>query len=84
MECLLCGAEEETMEHFVMKCEGIGTIQELRGVRGGVRVEEVLLFEGRTKERVDGFTKMLEEIWAERGRLIKSRERNVLQNGAVP
>ena len=35
------------------------------------------------KERVDGFTKMLEKMWAERRRLIESREGNVLRNGAV-
>ena len=46
-------------------------------------MEEVLLFEGRTKERVDGFTKMLEEMWAVRGRLIESREGNVMRNDAV-
>ena len=46
----------ETVEHFVMKCEGIRTIREQHGVRGGVRVEKVLLFEGRTKEKVDGYT----------------------------
>ena len=41
--------------------------RERHEVRGGVRVEEVLLFEGRTEERVERFTKMLEEMWAERG-----------------
>ena len=71
------------MEHFVMKCEGIRMIREQHGVCGGVRVDEVLLFEGRTKERVDGFTNMLKEMWTERGRLIESREGNVLRNGAV-
>ena len=49
-----------------MNCEGIGTIRERHGVRGVAIVEEVLLFEGRTKEKVDGYTKMLEEMWAER------------------
>ena len=68
VDCLLCGAEVETVEHFAMKCEGIRMIRERHGVRGGVRVEEVLLFEGRTKEKVDGYTRMLEEMWAERER----------------
>ena len=53
-------------------------IRERHEVRGDVRVEEVLLFERKTKRRVDGFTKMLEEMWAERGKLIESREENVL------
>ena len=33
----------------------------------------MLLFEGRTMEKVDGYTKMLEELWAERGRLIEPK-----------
>ena len=30
----------ETVEHFVMKCEGIRTIRERHEVRGGVRTED--------------------------------------------
>ena len=81
VDYLLCGAEKETVDHFVMICEGIRMIRERHGVRGGVRVDEVLLFEGRTEEMVDGFTKMLEEMWTERGRLIESKAGNVLRNG---
>ena len=45
----------------------------------------MLLFEGRTQEKVDGYTRMLEEMWAEieRERLIESRQRNVLRNDVV-
>ena len=64
VDYLLCRAEVETEKHFVMKCEGIRMIRERHRVRGGGRVEEVLLFEGRTKERGDGYTRM----WAERER----------------
>ena len=67
----------------MMNCEGIRTIRDRHGVRGGVRVEEVLLFEGRTKKRVHGYTKMLEEMCAERGILIESRQGNVLRNNTV-
>ena len=49
VDCLLCGAE---VEHFVMKCEGIRTIWERHGVRGGVRVEEMLLCEGGPRKRL--------------------------------
>ena len=58
---------------ILIKCERIRTIRERHGVHGGVRVEEVLLFEGRTMEKVDGYTRILEEMWAERGRLIESK-----------
>ena len=50
----------------MVKCEGIRTVRERHGIRGGVRVEEVLLSEGRTKENDDGYAKMLKEMWAER------------------
>ena len=83
VDCLLCGAEVEMVEHFVMKYEGIRTIWERHGVRGDVKVEEVLLFEGRTKEKVDGYTRKLEEMWTERKRLIESRQRNVLRDDVV-
>ena len=68
VDCLLRRAGVETVEHFMMKCEGIRTIRERHGVRGNVRVEEVLLLEVRTREKVDGYTRMLEEMWVERER----------------
>ena len=83
VDCFLCGTEEEMVDHFVMKCEGIRMIRERLGVREVVRVEEVLVFEGRTEERVTRFTKIPEEIWAERGRLIESRRGNFLRNVRV-
>ena len=43
----------------------------------------MFLFERRTEERIERFTKMLEEMWAERGRLIELRRGNVLRNVAV-
>ena len=55
-----------------------GRLRETRepyGVGGGISVEEVPLFEGRTKERVERYINMLDEMWTERRRLIKLRER---------
>ena len=83
VDCSLCEAGAETVKHFVMKCEGIRKIRERHGVHRGVRVEELQLFEGRTKEKVDGYTKMLEEMWAERRILIESRRGNILRNDVV-
>ena len=51
------------MEHFAKKCERIRMIRERHRVRGGAKMEKVLLFEGRTEEMVERFTKMLEELW---------------------
>ena len=83
MDCLLCGAKKETVEYFVMNNEIIRIIRERHGVCRGVRMEEVFLFEGRTEERVEIFTKILEEMWAVRGRLIESRAGSVLRNDTV-
>ena len=40
------------------------------GVNAGVRVEEALLFEGRSEERVERYTRMLVGMWKERRRLM--------------
>ena len=40
-----------------------------------MKSEEVLLFEGRTEERLERYTKILMEMWTERRRLLESRER---------
>ena len=61
VECLLCGAEDETVEHFVTVCERIKMTRERHGARGDVRMDNVLLFEGRTEEKVERFTKIFEE-----------------------
>ena len=65
-----CGGLRETTE----KCGGdsgafcdgvrwtVGDYIERCGLGGGISVEEMLLFEGRTEERVERYTKMLEEM----------------------
>ena len=75
MDCLLCGAVEETVEHFVVGCGGLTETRERCGVNAGVSIEEALLFEGKTEEEVESYTKMLDEIWRERKRLIELVER---------
>ena len=34
MDCLLCGAVEETVEHFVVECGGLRETREVRSQRG--------------------------------------------------
>ena len=36
---------------------------------------EILLFQGRTEERVERYTKIMDEMWTERVRLMELRER---------
>ena len=54
--CGECGSLRETRERY--------------GVDADVGVEEVLLFEGRSGERVERYTRMLDEMWKERRRLM--------------
>ena len=57
-----------------MECGGLRETTKRYGVGGGISAEEVLLFEGRTEERVERDKRMLDEMWTERERLIESRE----------
>ena len=50
------------MEHFVWECGGLTETRERCRVGGGVSAEEALLFEGRTEERVERYTRMLDEM----------------------
>ena len=70
--CLLCGAVEEMVEHFVVECGGLRETRERCGVNAGVSVEQALLFEGRSEEGMERYTRMLDEMWKERRRLMGS------------
>ena len=65
-----CAAVEETVEHFAVECGSLRETRERCGVNAGVGVEEALLFEDRTEEGVERYTKMLDEMWKERRRLM--------------
>ena len=67
-----CSVEvEEKVEHFVVGCDGLRETRERCGVNAGVGVEEALLFEGRTKEGVGSYTKMLDGMWKGNRRLME-------------
>ena len=53
-----------------IKCSGLRETIE-KGVEGDIGVEDVMLFEGGTRERVERYT----EMWMEIGRLVESSER---------
>ena len=55
----------------MVECGGLRETRERCGVNAGVGVEESLLFEGRTEEGVESYTRMMGEIWRERGRLVE-------------
>ena len=64
------------MKHFVVECGGLREARERCGIDSDVGVEEWLLFEGRTEEEgVERYTRVLDEMWRERGRLIELVER---------
>ena len=58
------------MEHFVVECGGLRETIERCGVNAGVGVEEALLFQGRSEEGVERYTRMLDQMWRERRRLM--------------
>ena len=58
------------MEHFVVECGGLRETREMCGVNAGVGVGKALLFGGRSEEGVERYTKMLDEMWKERRRLM--------------
>ena len=77
VDCLLCGADVETVEQFGMKREGIRTIRERHGVRGGAVCK---------KDQGKGWWIHVDDgrdVFGERERLIESREGNVLRSDAV-
>ena len=49
----LCGGGEETVQHFVIECGELRDIRERYGVCGAEALEEVLLFGGRSREKVE-------------------------------
>ena len=71
VDCLLCGA----------LCGGVwwseGDKRERYGVDADIGVEEVLLFEGRSEEGLERYTRMLDEMWKERRRLMDLMRRAV-------
>ena len=46
VSCVLCGADEETIEHFVLQCESLAEVRVRNGVTAGDTLQKVLLFEG--------------------------------------
>lgn len=46
----------------LVECGGIGRV---------ISVEELLLFEGKTEEVMERYTRMLNEMWTERMRLME-------------
>ena len=68
MDCLLCGAVEETVAHFVTECVVLEGVREQFGVTRKEVLEEILLFRGRTQVKVERSIALLEEMWRRRRR----------------
>ena len=50
------------MEYIVVECGGLRETRERCRVNAGVGVEEALLFEGRSEEGVESYTKMMDDM----------------------
>ena len=68
VDCPLCGAVEETVAHFVTECVVLEGVREQFGVTQGQEevLKEILLFRGRTHEKVERSIALLEEMWRRR------------------
>ena len=69
--CVDSGAVEETVAHFVTECVVLEGVREQFGVTLDGReevLEEILLFRGRTHEKVERSIALLEEMWRSRRR----------------
>ena len=69
MDCLLCGAVEETVADFVTECAVLVGKRNQFGVTQEdalISLEEILLFRGKTEERVQRSIGLLEEMWKNR------------------
>ena len=71
MDCPLCGGGEKTVQHFVIECGELREIRERHGVCGAEALEEVLLYGGRSGEKVEQCKKKLVEMWKLRRRRIE-------------
>ena len=72
--CRVCGsAEPETVEHFLLECDGLGEVRELSGVEA-TTVGDLLLFGGRGEERVDEYRRYIGRLWSRRAAVLKQRE----------
>ena len=63
--CGMCGALEETLEHFVLECRGLAGVRERHGVQ---TMGDVMCFGGRDTRRACDF---LEEAWSVRSRILE-------------
>ena len=68
VDCQLCGAVEETVVHFVTECVVLEGVREQFEVTWEEVLEEILLFRGRSHEKVERSITLLEEMWRRRRR----------------
>ena len=68
VDCQLCGALEETVAPFVIECVVLEGVRVQFGVTREEVLEEILLFRGKTHEKVERSVALLEELWRRRRR----------------
>ena len=68
VDCPLCGAVEETVAYFVTECVVLEGVSERFEVTWEDVLEEILLFRGRTQDKVERSIALLKEMWRRRRR----------------
>ena len=70
------------LAHFVTECVVLKGVREQFGVTREEVLEEILLFRGRTREKVERSIALLEEIWRRRRKWTdKCRDRHISSAG---
>jgi len=70
--CSMCGAAEEDLEHFLMRCPMLREVRERFPNLDGYDVGELLLFGECGARDVVETTRFVEEMWSERGRRVRT------------
>jgi hypothetical protein len=70
--CELCGAEVETLQHFLKVCERLQRVRERHQVDESTTLADILLFQGKSHENVKRFMSYVEEMWRARSGILRS------------
>lgn len=64
--CELCGAEEETLQHFLLFCTQFCSIRDIYGIDGVIKLVDLLLFKRKDKDWVKNMKRYIVELWTVR------------------
>ena len=69
--CLLCQTKEETLKHFLRRCESLRPQRNEHDVTDSLPMSEMLLFGEGKQDEIQGRKKYLVDIWKKRKALLE-------------